>query len=435
MSVSHIDRGFNGTRRRRAHPLPRCGAGKCVLLIGLLAAVAAGAIAPSASAEDYPPGGLTCELANLETDFTPSALFWREIKVFQEDPPPGGDFTASSQRVCAAAHAPDVPEFFPGPVTVDLTMTGTYRGTFCFTEFTMTGELRGSTAAGLEFEVPFTIKIPEMVHNPTAGTLTIEFNGQTIESPLTFDTGGPPSTCSEGGFSRLTVDGVVTLPALDEADTDDAPMAVPEPEDLQPEAGAQSSTSAPGRFKCKVGSYTDAYEWAFVANVPSGYVTGNCRDGWTFDRQVKYTNPNTGNVWEGGYFFGNYKGCGWMRDVWNVLTNLQPGTACQSPSRARSTFMSWVNCNSPCGDGTSIQTVADCGVYGNVRPWGTTAYTDTLRGKYAGSTVKWRYLSKDGAWVMVRDTTVPQGQGNWGFMHRSCFPANMPGAIDIRGTG
>jgi hypothetical protein len=43
-----------------------------------------------------------------------------------------------------------------------------------------------------------------------------------------------------------------------------------------------------------------------------------------------------------------------------------------------------------------------------------------------GSIVKWRYVSRDGAYVMVRDpsrgSTNGVGQQGWYFLPRGCFP-------------
>ena len=43
-----------------------------------------------------------------------------------------------------------------------------------------------------------------------------------------------------------------------------------------------------------------------------------------------------------------------------------------------------------------------------------------------GSIVKWRYVSRDGAYVMVRDpstgATNGVGQQGWYFLPRGCFP-------------
>lgn len=197
-----------------------------------------------------------------------------------------------------------------------------------------------------------------------------------------------------------------------------------------PVAGA-SSTPAPDRFVCQYGSATDGLTWSFVANVPSGYVTGNCRDGWHLHRQVKYVNPNTGRAWDGGYFFGNYTGCGWIDAGNDVLVGGTPGTACQSPSRNPAEFASLINClPGTCGDGAPVAVIGRCDEYANVRPWSATpAPTDFLRSRGAGySGFLWRYVSRNGQWVMGHDigSDVGAGRGNWVFVRRSCLGALNP---------
>lgn len=422
-----------GRRASHAEPIWSTLSRRAMLLVGFIVAVAFASMVPSAQAEDYPPGGLSCELAGLQLQFTPSVGFTTSFNWWDPGSArPSGDFSASSQRTCVASDTADVPDFFPGPVSVDLAVSGSYIGGWCFNEFDMTGQLSGTSPGGLSFNVPFKIVIPEMTHNPAAGTLTIDFNNQSISSPITVNTGKSADGCYEGGFSVLQASGAVALPPLNEVEVS-GPEAVPDPSDLGvATVGTNSATPAPARFLCRVGTTTDSYQWGYIGNVPGGYADGNCRDGWHLDRQFTYTNPTTGNIWYGGYFFGNFVACGWTRRTNAVPISGSPGTACSTgASRSRNTFMSYVNCNSPCGDGTDVALGAACNEYANVRPFSSSpSPTDWLRARPAGYVVKWRYLSKNGQWVMARDANVPTGQGNWGFISRTCFSA-LPGAIAV----
>ena len=87
-----------------------------------------------------------------------------------------------------------------------------------------------------------------------------------------------------------------------------------------------------------------------------------------------------------------------------------------------------------CTDGTLVYTAHPCGFYANFRPWtNIQTPTDQIRGIQAGTPVKWRYVTKydypdqtGQKMVMVRDPAYSAGQGNWGFMHISCF-SSLPG--------
>lgn len=194
---------------------------------------------------------------------------------------------------------------------------------------------------------------------------------------------------------------------------------------------ADASTPAPARFACRYGSPTDDRVWSFVANVPSGYVIGNCRDGWHFDRQVKFVNPHTHNAWDGGYFRGHYDGCGWIDASNDKKVDGRPGAACQSASRNPAEFARLINCKpGTCGDGAPVTVIKKCREYANVRPWSDKAKpTDLLRTRDKGyGNLQWRYQSRNGQWVMVHDTgdDVGPGRGNWSFVSRSCLGALNP---------
>jgi hypothetical protein len=70
-------------------------------------------------------------------------------------------------------------------------------------------------------------------------------------------------------------------------------------------------------------------------------------------------------------------------------------------------------------------------VYGNVYPWrsATTVGSDWLRTDGTGQQLFWRYVTKDGKWVLVRDPSVPdtsEWRGRWAFVSRKCLPAVLP---------
>ena len=59
--------------------------------------------------------------------------------------------------------------------------------------------------------------------------------------------------------------------------------------------------------------------------------------------------------------------------------------------------------------------------YGNVEPWRVPATPGNDVGVVPdGKLLKWRYVSRDGHWVLVRDPSPPPDAPNWYFVHRGC---------------
>lgn len=180
------------------------------------------------------------------------------------------------------------------------------------------------------------------------------------------------------------------------------------------------STPANDNFVC------DYYPWVFVAASPGGYVIGNCAPGWHLHRTIK-SDPVApeGTYFDGGYIFGNFNGCGWVRADRDRQVGTGSYTACQSPSRNAYEFGSLFNCPPGwCSDGT-YTTGSGCQLYANYRPWSATpAPTDPIGGVQSGA-FYWRYVTLDGQYVMVRDPDIAAGYGNWAFVRRSCL-ASLP---------
>jgi len=70
--------------------------------------------------------------------------------------------------------------------------------------------------------------------------------------------------------------------------------------------------------------------------------------------------------------------------------------------------------------------------YGNVRPWEVPARPSApiATSLAYGAPVRWRYISRDGKWVMVRNPAAGDTDGvgvqGWYFLPRGCLPANLP---------
>jgi len=219
--------------------------------------------------------------------------------------------------------------------------------------------------------------------------------------------------------------------------------------------------------------YTCSDAYTLVQSAPDGYVVGNCKQGVNF-RQQSYspTSPpplSLSDYWSGGWVYGNFNGCGWIRSE-NLDAN-QPVTVGRCPTGsigyqlnefAMLTNGSALNadCNlksygtpgtstygTKCTDGSTVDVVASCQLWANYRPWlPDQDPTDPISGPQSGapdgrvvsgSKVKWRYVakypsaSKNAYYVMVRVPTttsnpVTSGYGNWGFIDADCLALPLP---------
>lgn len=228
--------------------------------------------------------------------------------------------------------------------------------------------------------------------------------------------------------SAISAAAVVVLTALfalpptparaEEAGTDAPPARVSPRQGLQPNAISLQT--------CQVGAFRDGTDWGFVVNLPSGYVIGNCYDGWSMAQQTQPSCPSA--CWLGGFVYGDYNGCGFIRTDYLVSGGSSSSSACSTGAGRRlAEVASYVNCDlaggEHCTDGTAVSITADCAQYANARPWTTTSGIDYLRKRPSPYTVLWRYVTLDGGYVMARDSGIASGAGNWVFMKRSCFGA------------
>lgn len=185
-----------------------------------------------------------------------------------------------------------------------------------------------------------------------------------------------------------------------------------------------------GNFVCDNPSV--AGDWTYVSNAPSDLVIGNCREGWGMNRSAFYANSYN---WDGGYIFGDFNGCGWVRADWDRQVGNVNTTSCWPASRNRGEFVRVFSNTTGCGavvgqcNGQQVTTIGACDQYANVRPWSAnSAPTNYLRTTPRGwSNLYWRYVTKDNRFVLVQDTSIGQGQGNWVFVPRGCLPADLPG--------
>ena len=176
-----------------------------------------------------------------------------------------------------------------------------------------------------------------------------------------------------------------------------------------------------------------------ISYAPNSFVIGNAYAGWHIDAQgtPQFSkgpgNPN-GTYYRWGFLYGeNFDHCAWIGNG-----TLEAGGAPESGRCGRrqeidtpyfeATYTNGMR-NSKAGDGSLTYMhyagsgCADHGGYGNVAPWKVPATPANPTGVVPdGRALYWRYVSKDGAWVMVHDPvnngskTVP----NWYFVHRGC---------------
>jgi hypothetical protein len=198
-------------------------------------------------------------------------------------------------------------------------------------------------------------------------------------------------------------------------------------------AVADAAQPMNGTFVCSV-------PWADIANVPSGYAIGNCRQGTVLHRTSKSAKTPNG-FFDGGYIAGSFAGCGWVRTTEDHKLDGAASNACSSSaSRPLSSFALATNdgaCGGRCTDGTPVENPAECPKYANFRPWSERNRPTDPVGKVDANSNRllWRYVSRhasadgSGRYVMVHDpdASIGPSNANWVFVPRSCL-GTLPGS-------
>ncbi|NKI42006.1 hypothetical protein [Streptomyces physcomitrii] len=177
-------------------------------------------------------------------------------------------------------------------------------------------------------------------------------------------------------------------------------------------------------------------DYTLLRRAPRSYVIGTAYRDWTVD---VHGEQDAGYRW--ARVHGDLDNCLW------IYSGALSGDAAQADScGAAATMPVEQFTNGQIGgsdtDGASVATVAGAACatwdgshirgYGNVRPWEVpSAPSAPVDGQVAvGQTVQWRYVSRDGRWVMVRDPragdTEGVGRQGWYFVPRDCLPAQLP---------
>jgi len=175
---------------------------------------------------------------------------------------------------------------------------------------------------------------------------------------------------------------------------------------------------------------------ATPGSVGNGYVIGAARNGWTFDEQY---HDSSSSGWAYGYIWGNFNHCGWVYN--GNYGSSQGSTSSRCPGSPSynypyTDFTSSLNCQpGTCSDGSVAHinyTASGCtrpgSAYPNVNPFAVPANPTDYYGQLPnGRTVYWRYVSKDGHWVMVRDPYYLSESfnisppANWFFVAHNCL--------------
>jgi hypothetical protein len=177
-------------------------------------------------------------------------------------------------------------------------------------------------------------------------------------------------------------------------------------------------------------------DYTLLRRSPASYVIGTAYRNWTAD---VHGGEVSGYRWARVY--GDLNTCIWIYSG-AVAGSQSIGDSCGAATTMPTSQFTNGQISGGANDGSSVATVAGAGCatwdgahiigYGNVRPWQVPASaSEALPGQVAlGQTVLWRYVTRDGSFVMVRDPraggTDGVGLQGWYFMPRGCLPGALP---------
>jgi len=183
------------------------------------------------------------------------------------------------------------------------------------------------------------------------------------------------------------------------------------------------------------GVYHCGDPYSTIANVAGGLAIGNCPSNEEFDVEDYGYGGEKSGYFYGGYF-ANLGACAWAKvsEVLNKEKSGNTGHCSGGIGYEYGTFYKEINSNSA-QDGFYVVNRVACEEYANVRPWGNDTAVGPIRNVPAytaesdgavNPALKWRYVTNNGKYVMVRDTRIGGGEGNWVFVERSCLPGTLP---------
>lgn len=146
--------------------------------------------------------------------------------------------------------------------------------------------------------------------------------------------------------------------------------------------------------------------------------------GWcTVGMHIDISTGQTTSGWQGGWGEGNFNGCGWFQSSKHPLT--REGSwdhSCGDRTYNENEFGQIFNI-APDDDGAEVRVLKSCPRFLNVRPWisSPTVGADHVGTLLTTDVFKWRYLTKNGAWVMGRlDRAGVRVRYDWAFVARDC---------------
>ena len=174
---------------------------------------------------------------------------------------------------------------------------------------------------------------------------------------------------------------------------------------------------------------------ATISYAPNSYIIGNAYPGWTDVIQGNPEGGGNGLTYRWGYLYGpRFDSCAWIGSGQSTATGAASdmcGTPQQqdTPDFTATYTDGTVSPGVSDGSPTTRTGATNCGTgYGNVEPWRVPAVPGSPRTVASTDYLLWRYVSKDGNWVMVRDTNTPSTLNNpsatvpnWFFMPADCL--------------
>lgn len=178
-------------------------------------------------------------------------------------------------------------------------------------------------------------------------------------------------------------------------------------------------------------------DYTLLRRGPRSYVVGTAYRDWTFDAQG---DADAGYRW--GRVFGDLNTCLWIYEGAVAGDGATSQSCSETPRIMPVEEFTNGQIGGGADDGASVATVPGPGCathdgahllgYGNVRPWlvPAVASAPVPTSVVAGANVLWRYVSRDGAFVMVRDPAAGSTDGvgvqSWFFLPRACLPVALP---------
>ncbi len=283
-----------------------------------------------------------------------------------------------------------------------------------------------------------TITIKQVTHAPTPGdaipvgpTFLLGPEGQKFEHPVTVTLEFDPSELYDGESASDLV--VYTSPK-------ENPSFTPLATSVVDTTHVSAETT---HFSYVVATHGNVKKSYTISYAPNSYVVGNVYAGWTDDvRGHEVFGKGPGNSkgvnYQCGFIFGtNFDHCGWIDHT--VVSGSGSSEACGNdcpatydtslfkPTYTDGTINPDDSDGSPTHMHYSGSGCSDKNGYGNVSPWRVPAKPANSVGEVPdGKLLLWRYVTKDGHWVLVRDPEPPSGQPNWYFVHRGCVSLAPP---------